>query len=415
MVSLIFIRSLKLLKTLLCFSFILSFFYSQDGVAAIVGDEIILESAVQEQVSAFLLNVDNSVSPDSVRVRVLDYLIEQEVLAYFANKDSLLQVEDSQIKSVVGERLDFFKKQLGSISALEEYFGVEYLEIEGLLKKEAKKMLLSDLFKSKLFSYVSVSSKEVEDFYYSYKDSLPLTPFLYSYSCFEIGVSSNKEVLNRTENVAKAVLNQIIKGDSFESFYSVYSGGDLGLFRRGTFIQEFEELAFSLKEGEVGGPVLSSLGFHLIRLNRRVGEKIDASHILFPVKITDEDIGALKSSLEEIKRDFSLNLVDFDSLSLSSAQSFGGVFNKAPENTVPKIILGSLKNQGPGVLSDVLELEKNVFGLVLLRSVEPPSIPNLYDYWGFVENMALEKKFFSFYSDWYSNNKKNVYINILKN
>ena len=403
-----------MLKTLLCFSLFFSLFLGRDGIAAIVGDEIILESAVQEQVSSFLLNIDPSTPPDSVRTEVLNYLIEQEVLAYFANKDTLLQVEDSQIKNVVGERLDFFKKQLGSISALESYFGVEYLEIESLLRAEAKKMLLSDLFKRKLFSYVSVSSKEVEDFYFSYKDSLPLTPFLYSYSCFEVEASSNSGVKEKTENLAKSVLAQVLDGESFEGFYSIYSGGDLGVFRRGTFIQEFEELAFSLNEGEVGGPVFSSLGFHLIRLNRRIGEKIDASHILFPLKITGEDISVTKSYLAKTKDLFSLNIVGFDSLSLSSAGLYGGVFNSAPEASIPKNILASLKVQPVGSLSDILELEKNVFGLVLLKSITPPSTPNLYDYWGFIENMALEKKFFSFYSNWYNKNKKNVYINILK-
>ena len=107
-----------MLKTILYFSLFFSFFYSQDGVAAIVGDEIILESAVGEQVAAFLSNVDGEADVLEVRKNVLNYLIEQEVLAYFAQKDTLVRVEDSQIKSVVGERLDFFKQQLGSISAL---------------------------------------------------------------------------------------------------------------------------------------------------------------------------------------------------------------------------------------------------------------------------------------------------------
>ena len=402
-----------MLKTLLCFSFCLSFCFSQDRVVAVVGDEIILESAVKEQVSAFLLNVGGNADEEEVRKKVLDYLIEQEVLAFFAKKDTLLQIEESQIKSVVGERLDFFKNQLGSISALESYFGVEYLEIEGLLKKEARKMLLSDLFKQKLFSYVSVSSKEVEDFYYTYKDSLPLTPFLYSYSCLAVPAASNENVIKRTKGLAETVLKDIFDGASFEDFYSSYSGGDLGLFRRGTFIQEFEELAFSLKEGEVGGPVLSSLGFHLIRLNRRVGEKIDASHILFPIKTTQEDIDFSMSYLGRTRSLFSLGKTNFDSLSLSSPGVYGGVFSKAPETSIPKTILAALKNQPVGSLSEVLELENNVFGLILLKSVEPPSIPDLYDYWGFVENMALERKFFSFYNDWYIKNKKSVYINIL--
>ena len=140
-----------MLKTILYFSLFFSFFYSQDRVVAVVGDEIILESAVNEQVAAFLSNVDRDADVLQVRENVLNYLIEQEVLAYFAQQDTLVRVEDSQIKGMVGERLGFFKKQLGSIAALEDYFGVEYLEIESLLRREAEKMLLSDLFKKKLF------------------------------------------------------------------------------------------------------------------------------------------------------------------------------------------------------------------------------------------------------------------------
>ena len=94
-----------MLKTILYFSLFFSFFCSQDGVAAIVGDEIVLKSAVDEQVAAFLLNVDGDADVLEVRNNVLDYLIEQEVLAYFAQKDTLIKVEESQIKSVVGERL----------------------------------------------------------------------------------------------------------------------------------------------------------------------------------------------------------------------------------------------------------------------------------------------------------------------
>ena len=79
-----------MLKTILYFSFFLGVFFSKDGVAAVVGDEIILESAVSEQVAAFLTNVDAGADVEVVRDRVLDYLIEQEVLAFFAKKDTLI-------------------------------------------------------------------------------------------------------------------------------------------------------------------------------------------------------------------------------------------------------------------------------------------------------------------------------------
>jgi peptidyl-prolyl cis-trans isomerase C len=42
-------------------------------------------------------------------------------------------------------------------------------------------------------------------------------------------------------------------------------GGDLGLFKRGDLFPEFEAVAFTLKEGEIAGPVQTDRGFHIIR------------------------------------------------------------------------------------------------------------------------------------------------------
>ena len=125
-----------------------------DRVAAVVGNKIILESSVEEQVSVFL---SSSSKKDVVVLRksVLDYLIEQEVLIYFAEKDSLLSVDGEQVSLIVGERLDFFKNQLGSVAALEQYFGTSFSEIRDILKKEAEGVFLADLFKRKLLSFIS--------------------------------------------------------------------------------------------------------------------------------------------------------------------------------------------------------------------------------------------------------------------
>jgi len=47
---------------------------------------------------------------------------------------------------------------------------------------------------------------------------------------------------------------------------SAEKGGDLGLFGRGMMVKPFEDAVFSMKQGEIAGPVESEFGFHIIQL-----------------------------------------------------------------------------------------------------------------------------------------------------
>ena len=390
-----------------------SLFLPLDKIAVVVGEKIILESSVNEQVEAFIASSSDNIDRKEIRERVVDFLIEQEVLIHFAKKDTSLFVSSDQVNSVVSERLLFFKNQLGSVDALEEYFGVAYNDIKNILTSEAENMILADQFKQNLYSLISISNSEVEDFYISYKDSLPLTPFLYSYSCLEKKVSPDSSSLKDAYDLSSSVLGKIKNGEkSFESFYSLYQGGDLGLFRRGTFIPEFEEVAFSLAPGELSLPVLSSLGYHLIRLNSRVGEKIDASHILFPLQIKESDNIRVVNTLKDLSS-AKYSSSQKDSIALKDKVVFGGVFNKAPEDQIPSSTLSILKNMPTdGSPSEVFKVDENIYSVVVLKEVFPPEKPDLYEYWSFIENLAFEKKFLDFYKHWYDKNKEKVYIKI---
>jgi peptidyl-prolyl cis-trans isomerase C len=79
-------------------------------------------------------------------------------------------------------------------------------------------------------------------------------------------------ILVEKEYEAQDVLKKLAEGCSFESLAKSFSkcpsreeGGDLGTFGRGQMVEAFEEAAFSLKVGEVSGPVRTRFGYHIIK------------------------------------------------------------------------------------------------------------------------------------------------------
>jgi len=85
-------------------------------------------------------------------------------------------------------------------------------------------------------------------------------------------------ILVADEATAKEVKEKLDAGESFEDLAKEYStdpgsaqnGGDLGWFGEGAMVQEFQDAAFKLKEGEVSAPVKSDYGFHIIKVTETV-------------------------------------------------------------------------------------------------------------------------------------------------
>ena len=90
-------------------------------------------------------------------------------------------------------------------------------------------------------------------------------------------------------SLAEQLRVRAVAGESFEALASQYSedsgsavqGGDIGFFGRGMLVPAFEEAAFSLAVGEVGGPVSSSFGLHVIKVTDRKAATFEAARNSF--------------------------------------------------------------------------------------------------------------------------------------
>ncbi|MCM8763798.1 MAG: peptidyl-prolyl cis-trans isomerase [Candidatus Omnitrophica bacterium] len=83
-----------------------------------------------------------------------------------------------------------------------------------------------------------------------------------------------RHIIVSDEGKAKEILEQLKKGADFEELASQNNtdatkqrSGDLGWGQKGSYVKEFENVAFSLKKGEISDIVKTQFGYHIIRVD----------------------------------------------------------------------------------------------------------------------------------------------------
>jgi peptidyl-prolyl cis-trans isomerase C len=85
-----------------------------------------------------------------------------------------------------------------------------------------------------------------------------------------------RHILVKTEQEAKDIIKQLKGGADFTELAkkssdgpSAQTGGDLGYFSRGQMVKPFEDVAFSLKPGQISDPIQTEFGWHVIKVEDR--------------------------------------------------------------------------------------------------------------------------------------------------
>lgn len=92
-----------------------------------------------------------------------------------------------------------------------------------------------------------------------------------AYDCAEVRA---EHILVKTKAEAQQIENLLDKrGTNFEELAKQYSlcpsgknGGDLGYFKPGQMVFEFEQAAFHMAIGEISEPVRTQFGWHIIKV-----------------------------------------------------------------------------------------------------------------------------------------------------
>ena len=406
-----------------------------DYVMAIVGEDMVLRSDVDAQVDYFKQNGEKD--DGTLECRVLERLLIEKLLLNKARQDSLT-VSDAEVEGELDRRVEYFCKAYGSCEELEKVYGKSLVEIREELRPEIRDQLLIDRQRNAVFNSVKVTPRDVEKFFKTIpEDSLPLMPAqveLYhivarpGYS--ETAKANAKARLMKIQKDiqdGKADFAKAAKDNSMD-YGSAKVGGSLGEFSRGTMVPEFEGAAYALREGEMSGIVETEYGFHLILLQRRVGEMLTASHILIRPEHIEEDDSIAVRRLRSLRAAILRDSIEFEQAAVRlsddvSTRNCGGCIRnpQTGDNRVPLDVLDvdfffKVDRMKEGQISKVEEWQQpggdKAYHIIFLKKRIPPHKLNLKDDYQQIREAAVNEKKMLALDKWFGTAKKNIFIDI---
>lgn len=281
-----------------------------DGVAAVVGDFVILDSDIDKQFAQ--LEASGVSTEDISRCQLFGKLLEDKLYMHHAIQDSI-EVNDAEIRSYVDQQLEGFAEQIGSMDKLIAYYNKSSeQELRDEMFELNKNGKMASMMQQQIIDEIEVTPEEVRQFFNKIpKDERPLFGTeLRVAQIVVIPETTQEEIDKVTKRLREFRADVLDNGASFTTKAVLYSedpgskrtGGKYTLNKkRPMMVKEFREAAFSLEEGEISEPFKTDFGYHIIYLEKIRGQEYDIRHILLRPKMTNEAISAAREKLEKVR------------------------------------------------------------------------------------------------------------------
>ena len=334
-----------------------------DGVAAVVGENIILKSDVSQVVGMTALQRGLDVTKDvdllmMLQDGVISSLIDQKVILEMAKLDSI-EIDDKEVENALDQQVESFILRAGSEEVAETMLGQSLSDFRREFWYDMRDRLITEQYQQQLIMSVNINRSGVVSFYEEFRDSLPSFPIKMKIRHLLVRIKAGEESKQEALLEINSIRNRILGGESFSDLARTFSedpgtrntGGSLGFIRRNQMVKEFETKAYTQDLNSLSEPVETSFGYHVLETTDRAGEKVKVRHILISPEITEKDESiAYKYALS--LRDSSTNLKKFKSLVTKKSEDeqtkkIGGDLGWiTPENSpIPEIaaVLGLLE------------------------------------------------------------------------
>ena len=275
-----------------------------DRVAAIVNDDIVLQSELNQRTAAIYVNIQESgtqpPAKEVLKKQVLERLISERIqlnIGYNAGvRISENEIDQTMARLAAGSNLSM-QDYLASVNA-------KGTSIKDLRQEIANEMIMMQVQQGSVMRGIHISEQELNNFLNSEEGKLMNSPdIMLGQILISVPSSATVSDIAAAQKKLDEIIVQISQGADFKQLaiansddQSALEGGDLGWRKQAQLPSLFTDALEGLEPGEISNPVRSGAGFHLLKLYDRKGgeEKLIEQHfsrhiLLTPNEIRNED------------------------------------------------------------------------------------------------------------------------------
>lgn len=336
-----------------------------DGVIAVVGDYIVLDSDIDYeliQLKAQGIDVKNI-----TRCELFGKQLEDKLYAHQAVQDSIV-VSDAEVNGYMNEQIDAMVEQIGGMDKVLTFYKKKNEEdFRSYLYDFIKMNKLTSQMQKKIVDKVTITPEEVRNFFKAIPtDEIPVFGAEMEVAQIVIKPIITEEEKQRVVAKLNEIRQDVLNGSSFFSKAVLFSedpgsssnGGFYKMNRKTAFVKEFKDVAFSLAEGEISEPFETDFGYHIIFVEKIKGQEVELRHILMSPKVSNQAIKDARTKIEGIRTKIENKEITFAEAAKSSSdeketRNNGGVLLN-PRTMEPRF---ELTKMDPALYAQVSELK----------------------------------------------------------
>lgn len=432
------------------FFFLISFVgFSQpkliDKVVAQVGDNIVLYSEIQGQITSAQQN--GATGEELDECVILEQMLYNFLLVNQAELDSVV-VSDEQVDAEMENRLRSIEAQMKNVKdengnpiTIESFYGKTRLQIKEEFRDAIKKRMQGQEVERGITSKIDVSPLDVDKFFKSIPaDSLPYINSQLSFQQITIFPKITKQdkqiAFNKLADVRKQI---VVNKKDFSTMARIHSmdpgsakmGGRIEA-TRGMMVKPFEATAYSLKPGDISEVFETEFGYHIMQMLDRTGDDYVVNHILIIPEFSLDSLDAAHKRIEKCYQELKSNQITWE----DAVKKYSNDPNtKENRGYITNPITGEIKwsieqvNEvdpmmfqltngteekeitSPTMYYDFNE-RKEAIRIVRVDERTKPHIANLKDDYSLFRMMALDDKKRKAINDWTKSKVSSAYIRV---